>query len=212
MGSAAHFTSAPSVNTSRISTGDSLLRAIIFYLQGFSFLGDNPSSQRLADQWGLKFGKKILIYLLKTLLLESNCPLFFEKIPSFEINHCPHLPRGSAFINSFSVLYPKILSWRGASQLDPYSCHRSFHLALNLNNRSSSIKWNRLAYSHRCLSILIITKNLRDIYLAGLVERVGVEPTRCYHRGILSFPVVCLWSISGAMVLINAPFWERNRV
>ena len=25
-----------------------------------------------------------------------------------------------------------------------------------------------------------------EINLAGLVERVGVEPTRCYHRGILS--------------------------
>ena len=46
-------------------------------------------------------------------------------------------------------------------------------------------------------------KKPRSVILRGLVERVGVEPTRYYYRGILSFPVDCLWSISGAMVLIK---------
>ena len=151
-------------------------------------------------------------FLFKTLLLESNYPLFIGKIPSFEIDHCSHLPRGSAFFSKLSALYPKIPSWRGPSQLHPYSCHRTSHFPLNHNNWRSSIKWNRRPYSSQCLSILIITKNLRDIDLAGLVERVGVEPTRYYYRGILSFPVDCLWSISGAMVLINASFWGWNRV
>ena len=43
-----------------------------------------------------------------------------------------------------------------------------------------------------------------SLQMTQKVERVGVEPTRYYYRGILSFPVECLWSISGAMVLINA--------
>jgi len=93
---------------------------------------------------------------------------------------------------------------QGGSKVDPYSYHRSSHLPLDLNNRRSSIQWISLPHSPRCLSSLIIPKNLRDIDLAGLVERVGVEPTRCYHRGILSPLMWCPLFLCGSTVSMQS--------
>ena len=46
--------------------------------------------------------------------------------------------------------------------------------------------WLPFMYPHHETQI----KPARDS-LAGLVERVGVEPTRCYHRGILGPRSLC---------------------
>ena len=58
---------------------------------------------------------------------------------------------------------------------------------------------------------LIIEKHRpRRNMLRGLVERVGVEPTRYHYRGILSFSVDCLWSIFGSSVSKSGIFWGVN--
>lgn len=126
--------------------------AILLFNQGFHFLRIFRLHKIKLFQWGSKYTKIFIIFLLKTPLLESNCPKFIRKIASFEINHPPNVPRGSALLSLISVWFSKILSWRGSSQLHPYFCRRTSHPPLNLNKRRSSIQWNWLPCSPRCWS------------------------------------------------------------
>jgi hypothetical protein len=42
------------------------------------------------------------------------------------------------------------------------------------------------------LPLIDLLKKTCEVVLAVFVERVGGEPTRCYHRGILSLTDSCL--------------------